>query len=44
MNPKGTTQAEVTSNSKPFLLAIAELHLSEGISQLGSQSLENSVN
>jgi len=47
---KGTSQAEVTSNSekiKPVALAIVELHESEGIrqavSQLVSQSVENSV-
>ena len=48
--PKGTTQAETTSNSekiKLVALAVIELCLSEGISQLVSQSvsqsLENSV-
>ena len=44
--PKGTCRAEVTSNSekiKPVALAIIELRLSEGISQLLSQSVENSV-
>ena len=38
--PKGTCQAETTSNSekiKPVALAVIELHLSEGISQLLSQ-------
>ena len=47
---KGTCQAEATSNSekiKPIALAVIELRLSEGISQLltqsVSQSLENSV-
>jgi len=37
--PKGTSQAEAMSNSKkikPVSLAIAELRLSEGISQSGS--------
>jgi len=36
---KGTSQAEVTSNSekiKPVALAIIELHKSEGIRQAGS--------
>ena len=44
--PKGTSQAEVMSNSKlikPVALAIIELHLSESINQSGSQSVENSV-
>jgi len=39
--PKSTTQAEVILNSekiKPIALVIAELHLTEGI----SQSVENS--
>jgi len=47
---KGTSQAEVTSNSekiKPVALAIVELRESEGIKQAGrqlvSQSVENSV-
>jgi len=43
---KGTSWAEATSNSekiKPVVLAIAELHKSEGISQSVSQSVENSV-
>jgi len=36
--PKGTSQAEVMSNSiKPVALAIIELHLSEGISYSFSQ-------
>ena len=38
--PKGTCQAEVTSNSekkKPLALAVIELRLSEGISQSVSQ-------
>ena len=42
--PKGTSRAEVTSNSekiKPIALAVIKLRLSEGISQLISQ---NSVN
>ena len=45
--PIGTSQAEVTSNSekiKPVALAVIELRLSEGIGQLLSQSLENSIN
>ena len=44
--PKGTCPAEATSNSekiKPVALAIIKLRLSEGISQLLSQSLENFV-
>ena len=48
--PKGTCQAEATSNSekmKPVVLAVIELHLPEGISQsvtqLLSQSVENFV-
>ena len=48
--PKGTTWAKATLNSekiKPEALADIELHLSEGISQLLtyllSQSLENSI-
>ena len=44
--PKGTSQAEVTSNSekiKPVSLAITELRLSEGISQSVRQLVENSV-
>ena len=43
---KGTLQAEATSNSKKItLIALAtiKLCLSEGISQLLSQSVENSV-
>ena len=43
---KGTCRAEATSNSdkiKPVALAVIELHLSEGISQLLTQSVENSV-
>ena len=42
--PKGTSRAEVMSKSekiKPISLAIIQLHLSEGISQSGSQSEEN---
>ena len=42
--PKGTCQAKTTSNSeniKLVALAVIELRLSEGISQLVSQSLEN---
>ena len=44
--PKGTYQDEAMSNSKqikPVALAIIKLCLSEGISQLGSQSVENSI-
>ena len=45
--PKGTSRAEVTSNSekiKPIALAVIELCLSEGISQLVTQSsVENSI-
>ena len=44
--PKGTSQAEATSNTekiKPVALAIIELHLSEGIGQLLTQSAENSA-
>jgi len=44
--PKGTSQAEVTSNSekiKSVALAIGELRLTEGISQAGSQSVRQSV-
>ena len=47
---KGTSQAEATLNSEkinPVALAVIELHLSEGISQLltfsVSQSVQNSV-
>ena len=39
--PKGTSWAEVTSNSekiKSIALAVIKLHLSEGISQAVSQS------
>ena len=44
--PKGTCRAEATLNSekiKPIALTIIELRLYEGISQLLSQSVENSV-
>ena len=44
--PEGTCWAEAMSNSekiKPVALAVIELHLSEGISQLLSQSVENSI-
>ena len=44
--PKGTSRAEATSNSekiKPIALAVIELCLTEGISQVISQSEENSV-
>ena len=48
--PKGTCRTEATSNSekiKPVALAVIELRLSEGISQLLTylltQSVENSV-
>ena len=43
--PKGIYRAEAKSNSekiKPVALAVIELRLSEGISQLLSQSVENS--
>jgi len=43
---KGTSRAKVTSNSKkikPITLAIVKLRESEGIKQLVSQSVENSV-
>jgi len=45
--PKGTSQAEAISNSEKInrvALAIIELHWSEGISQLVSQSLEILLN
>jgi len=45
--PKGTSQAEATSNSekiKPVALAIIELCWSEGIRQLVSKSVSPSVN
>ena len=44
--PKGTCQAKAMSNSekiKPVVLAIIELCLSEDISQLLNQSVENST-
>jgi len=44
--PKGTCQAEAMSNSekiKPVALAVIELYWSEGIRQLVSQSVENSI-
>ena len=44
--PKGTCWAKATSNSekiKPVALAVIELHLSEGISQPVTQSVENSI-
>ena len=44
--PKGTSRAEMASKSekiKPVALAVVELCLTEGISQLGSQSEENFV-
>ena len=44
--PKGTCWAKAMSNSekiKPVALAVIELHLSEGISQLLSQSVAKSV-
>ena len=44
--PKGTSRAKATLNSekiKSVALTIVELRLSEGISQLLSQSVENSV-
>ena len=43
---KGTCRAEATLNSdkiKPVALAVIELGLSEGISQLLTQSVENFV-
>ena len=40
---RGTSWAEVTLNSKSIALAVIELCLTEGISQVGSQSEENSV-
>ena len=45
--PKGISWPEAMLNSeqiKPVVLAIIELRLSEGISRLLSQSLENSIN
>ena len=44
--PKGTSRAEVMSNSEkinPIALAVIELHLSESISQILSQSVIQSV-
>ena len=44
---KGTCWPKATLNSekiKPVALAVIKLHLSEGISQLLSQSVENSLN
>ena len=44
--PNGTCWAEAMSNSekiKLIALAVIELYLSEGISQLLSQSLENFI-
>ena len=44
--PKGTSRTEAMSDSekvKPMTLAVIELHFSEGISQLLSQSVENSI-
>jgi len=44
--PKGTTWAEATSNSekiKPVALAVIKLRWSEGIRQLVSQSVSQSV-
>ena len=44
--PKGTSWVEATSNSektKPIALAVIELRLFEGISQLLSQSVDDSV-
>ena len=43
---KGTSWDEVTLNSeeiKPIALAVIELHLSEGISQIVSQIVNQSV-
>ena len=45
--PKGTSQAEATSNSekiKPIALVVIKLCLSEGISQSGSQSVKIPLN
>ena len=44
--PKGTSRAEATLNNKninPVALAVIELCLFEGISQLLSESVENSI-
>ena len=44
--PKGTSRAKATLNSeiiKPVALTIVELRLSEGISQLLSQSVETII-
>ena len=44
--PKGTSQDEAMSNSekiKSVAVAVIELRLSEGISQLLTQSVENSI-
>ena len=44
--PQDTSQVEATSNSekiKPIPLPVIELHLSEGIRQAVSQSVENSA-
>ena len=44
--PKGTCRAEATSNIekiKLVALTVIELRLSEGISQLFSQPVENSI-
>jgi len=44
--PKGTSRAEATLNSekiKPVALAVIELRWSEGIRQLVSQSVSQSV-
>ena len=44
--PKGTSRAEAMSNSekiKHVALAIIELHLSEGISQLHTQSVSRKL-
>jgi len=45
--PKGTSQAEATSNSekiKSVALVIIKLCLSKGISQSVAQTVENSIN
>ena len=44
--PTGTCRVEAMLNSekiRPIALAVTELSLSEGISQLLSQSVENSI-
>ena len=41
--PKGTCATSNSEKIKPIALPVIELHLSEGISQAVSQSVENSV-